>query len=42
MDAQYSNRLARIVVLGLALLLGIGLWEGYGAWALDALTARGA
>jgi hypothetical protein len=42
MDAPYSNRLARIVVLGLALLLAIGLWEGYGAWALDAVIAHGA
>jgi len=42
MEAPVSNRLARIAVWCLSSLLAAGLWQAYGAWALDAAfqTAR--
>jgi hypothetical protein len=39
MDAP-DKRLTKLVVLGLVILLAIGVWQGYGAWALDAVTAH--
>jgi hypothetical protein len=36
-----SKLLTRLVVLVLGVLLAAGLWQGYGAWALERVIARG-
>jgi hypothetical protein len=41
MEARNANkRLTRLAVLVLLALLACGLWQTYGAWALDAVRAR--
>ena len=42
MDARDSDkRLTRFAVLTLVILIAVGLWQSYAAWALDAVRARG-
>lgn len=36
-----DDRLSRLATLGILILLGLGLWQSYGAWALDAVRAHG-
>ena len=36
MDAHKpDDRLTRLVTLGILILLGLGLWQIYGVWAVD-------
>ncbi len=42
MDARTPHKyLHRLVLLGLLMLLAIGLWQGYGAWLLEQVSAHG-
>lgn len=42
MDAHKpDNRLTRLITLCILILLGLGLWQTYGAWALDSVRAHG-
>ena len=42
MEARDSDkRLTRLVVAGLLILIAVGLWHSYGAWALDAVRTSG-
>ena len=42
MDAHKpDHRLTRLASLGILMLLGVGLWQTYGAWALDTVLTHG-
>jgi hypothetical protein len=43
MDAHENNRTwaARVAFGALVALLVVGLWQGYGAWLLGAVSAHG-
>jgi hypothetical protein len=42
MDAQARRTLAARIVFGaLVVLLGVGLWQGYGTWLLGGAGAHG-
>ena len=42
MDARKpNNRLVRLVLLALLTLIALGLWQSYGAWALEQVYTRG-